>query len=154
MANITKEIASLRAKIARLEKEQKQAEEREKALAAVQSQIDALLKQHGLTLETYIRSNFAQVSRIVTKIEREKGKPESTTDARKGKKKAVAKKRRARSSKTAPGIKIPAGKYANLPTAPDKTFEVKEKGPRPKLLKAYAEEVGLETFLQQCRLDG
>jgi hypothetical protein len=152
MANITKEIASLRAQIARLEKEQKQAEEREKALAAVQSQIDALLKQHGLTLETYIRSNFAQISRIMAKIEREKGKQGSAPATRKEKNKTVAKKRRARSNRTT-SIKIPAGKYGNLPTAPDKHFEVKEKGPRPKLLKAYAEEVGLETFLKQCRLE-
>ncbi len=153
MANITKEIASLRAKIARLEKEQKQAEEREKALAAVQGQIDTLLKQNGLNLETYIRSNFVQISRIVAKIERETSKHPSTPVKRKEGKQAVAKKRRVRASKAAPGIKIPAGNYGNLPSAPDKTFEVKEKGPRPKLLKAYAEEVGLETFLKQCRLD-
>ncbi|MCU7916277.1 MAG: hypothetical protein KZQ65_10395 [Candidatus Thiodiazotropha sp. (ex Gloverina cf. vestifex)] len=50
-------------------------------------------------------------------------------------------------------IKIPAGKYGNLPAEPDKVFNVKEKGPRPKALKSYAEEIGLEAFLAQCRLD-
>jgi len=49
-------------------------------------------------------------------------------------------------------VKIPAGRYANIPEAPDQVFEVKEKGARPKLLKAYAEQVGLERFLQECRL--
>ena len=47
MANIKREIETLRAKIARLEKEQKKAEQQEKALAAVQGQIDKLLKDHG-----------------------------------------------------------------------------------------------------------
>jgi hypothetical protein len=36
-----------------------------------------------------------------------------------------------RKSKTTTTIKIPAGKYGNLPDNPDQIIEVKEKGPRP-----------------------
>jgi septation ring formation regulator EzrA len=153
MANITKEIESLRAKIARLEKEQKKAEQQEKALNSVRDQIDKLLKENGLNLEVYIRSNYTQISRVVAKIEREKGKQTTTPTASISKKKKVAKKRVSRRKKPNFTVKIPAGKYGNLPSAPDQVFEVKEKGPRPKALKAYAEEVGLEAFFQQCRLE-
>jgi len=152
MANIKREIETLRAKIARLEKEQKKAEQQEKALAAVQGQIDKLLKDHGISLETYIRSNYAQVGRIVAKIEREKAKPNETPVKRAAKKKRVAKKAATRSKKARHTVKIPAGRYGNLPQAPDQVFEVKDKGPRPKILKAYAEEIGLEAFFEQCRL--
>lgn len=153
MANIKREIESLRAKIARLEKEQEIAEQQERALAVVEEQIDKLLKDNGLSLEAYIRSHYAQVSRIVAKIEREKTAHTAEPAKGAGKKKSVAKKARARGKKPSLTVKIPAGKYANLPAAPDQVFVVKEKGPRPKILKAYAEEIGLESFFEQCRLD-
>ncbi len=152
MSNIKREIETLRAKIARLEKEQKQAEQQEKALAAVQGQIDKLLKDNGLSLEAYIRCNYVQVGRIVAKIEREKSKPVDAPAKRVSKKKHVTKKAAARSKKPRHTVKIPAGRYGNLPGAPEQVFEVKDKGPRPKLLKTYAEEVGLEAFFEQCRL--
>ncbi len=154
MPNIKREIDSLRAKIARLEKEQKKAEQQEKALAAVQGQIDKLLKDNGLNLETYIRSQYVQISRVFAKIEREKGSLATTPKKQAGKKKSVARKRRTGGKKPSLSIKIPAGKYTHVPTAPDRVFEVKEKGPRPKLLKAYAEKVGLEAFFEQCHLEG
>lgn len=150
MASIKKEIDTLRAKIARLEKEQKKAEQQQKALDAVQSQIDKTLKDNGISFEAYIRSNYVQASRIIAKIEKEKSKGVAPVK-RVGKKKSVSKKRQARKVRVV--VKIPAGKYGNLPTDPERVFEVKEKGPRPKALKAYAEEVGLEKFLDQCRLD-
>ena len=154
MASIKKEIESLRAKIARLEKEQKKAEEREKALGAMQDQIGKLLKENGLSLEDYIRGNFAQINRIVSKISREKTKQAPAATSGRASKKRTTAKKHAGSKKPKLDVKIPAGKYSNIPTAPDKVFEVKEKGPRPKLLKAYAEEIGLEAFFSQCRMDG
>jgi chromosome segregation ATPase len=156
MASIKREIENLRAKIARLEEEQKQVEQQEKALAVVQSQIDKLLKDNGLSLESYVRRQYTQVKRIVAKIEQEKSKQDAAAIPAKrvSKKRGTAKKRRSRAKRANSSIKIPAGKYGNLPADPEQVFEVKEKGPRPKILKAYAEEVGLEAFLQQCRLDG
>jgi alpha-acetolactate decarboxylase len=154
MASIKKEIETLRAKIAHLEAEQKKTEQREKALAALEQQIDKLLKENDLSLEDYIRSNFAQVNRIVVRIAREKERQAApATPKRRSSKKKAAVKKRSRSAKAKLGIKIPAGKYGNLPSAPEQVFEVKEKGPRPKALKSYAEEVGLEAFLNQCRLE-
>ena len=152
MANIKQEIVSLRAKLARLEKAQKAAEEQEKAFAEAEGQIEKLFKESGLSLESYIRRNHKQISRIVGKIERENRKQPPTPKT--SKKRAVAKKGKRRSKKPVRTVKIPAGKYGNLPASPEAIFEVKEKGPRPKLLKTYAEEVGLEAFLKQCRLDG
>ncbi|MEW8053289.1 MAG: hypothetical protein AB2792_08830 [Candidatus Thiodiazotropha sp.] len=150
MANIKKEIESLRAKIARLENEQKKAEMVEKALASANGQIDKVLKDNGINFETYIRHNYKRVSRIVQKIE-------GQTTTTKAKTKRSAKKKPARrgqrSAKAAATLKIPAGKYGNLPNNPDQIFEVKEKGPRPKILKGYAEEIGLEAFMSQCRID-
>jgi septal ring factor EnvC (AmiA/AmiB activator) len=151
MASIKREIETLRAKILRLEKEQKKAEQQQKALDLVQGQIDKTLKEGGLTFEAYVRSNYTQISRIIAKIEKEKARSAAPVKQA-TKKKAVSKKRSARKTKTT--IKIPAGSYCNLPADPERVFEVKEKGPRPKALKAYAEEVGLEAFLAQCRKEG
>ncbi|MES9991542.1 MAG: hypothetical protein ABW098_06275 [Candidatus Thiodiazotropha sp.] len=149
MANIEKEIESLRAKIARLENEQKKAEMQKKALADASGQIDKILKDKGINLETYVRHNFKKISRIMLKIE-------GQSTQRKTKSKKSTKKRRGRRggpTAKAAAIKIPAGKYGNLPDNPDHVIEVKEKGPRPKVLKSYAQEIGLEAFMSQCRLD-
>ena len=150
MSNIKKEIESLRSKIARLEAEQKKAEMVNKALSNASDQIDKVLKDNGINFETFIRHNYKRVSRIVQKIEGQSDKTKTRTK-RPAKKKPVRKGQR--SANTVATIKIPAGKYGNLPSNPDQIFEVKEKGPRPKILKGYAEEVGLEAFMSQCRLD-
>ncbi|MCU7850646.1 MAG: hypothetical protein KZQ80_00390 [Candidatus Thiodiazotropha sp. (ex Monitilora ramsayi)] len=150
MANIKKEIETLRAKIARLEQEQEKEEQRKKALDAVQAVIDKTLRENGISFEAYIRSNYTQIKRIVAKIEK-RGGPSDTPPKRVIKKRAAGKRRKSR--KVTVTIKIPAGKYGNLPAEPDTVFNVKEKGPRPKALKSYAEEIGLEAFLAQCRLD-
>ncbi|MCG8116116.1 MAG: hypothetical protein N0E45_12275, partial [Candidatus Thiodiazotropha endolucinida] len=55
MSNIKKEIESLKAKIARLENEQKKAEIVKKALASANTQIDKILKDNGINFEAYIR---------------------------------------------------------------------------------------------------
>jgi prefoldin subunit 5 len=148
MSNIKKEIESLRAKIARLENEQKKAEMVKTALANADSQIDKILKDNGITFETYIRHNYKRISRIIQKIE---GVTEKAKTKRSTQKKTT--RRSKQGTKKAKVIKIPAGKYGNLPSNPDQVFEVKEKGPRPKLLKGYAEEIGLEAFMNQCRID-
>jgi phosphotransferase system IIB component len=150
MANIKKQIDSLKAKITRLENEQKKEELVKKALANVNDQIDKILKENGINFETYIRHNHKRVSRIMQKLEGQTDKVKTDTK-RTTKKKASRKSRQG--AKTTASIKIPAGKYGNLPSNPDQVFEVKEKGPRPKVLKGYAEEIGLETFMEQCRLD-
>ena len=150
MANIKKEIETLRAKIARLEEQQQREEAKTQTLTAIQTLIDKALKEEGLSYEAYVRDNYSQIKRIISKIDNEKGLPDK---ARKTTQKRRSNKKRGRASQTKVSIKIPAGRYGNLPADPKATFQVKEKGPRPKLLKAYAVEVGLEAFLSQCRLD-
>jgi septal ring factor EnvC (AmiA/AmiB activator) len=150
MANIKKEIESLRAQIARLENEQKKAEMVKKAITNANDQIDKILKDNELSFEDYIRHNYKRVSRIIQKIEDQTDKVATKTKRSTKKKSARRGQQRA---KTAATIKIPAGKYGNLPSNPDQIFEVKEKGPRPKILKGYAEEIGLEAFMQQCRIE-
>ncbi|MCU7872377.1 MAG: hypothetical protein KZQ91_06500 [Candidatus Thiodiazotropha sp. (ex Lucinoma borealis)] len=152
MANIKKEIEGLRAKIARLEKEQKKAEVEKKALGSANGQIEKILKDNGISFEAYIRYNIKKASRIIHKIEGESG--EIANKSRTSSKKSVVRRGRKSTKAKTTAIKIPAGKYGNLPGNPDVIFEVKEKGPRPKVLKAYAEEMGVEAFLDKCRLEG
>ena len=152
MPNIQKEIESLRAKIARLEKEQQKAEQETQALNTASDQIDKILKENGVSFEAYIGYHLKKVSRIIHKIEGQQS-AHTPAPAKKTSKKRVARKGGRKTGKAALTIKIPAGKYGKLPNQPEQVFEVKEKGPRPKVLKAYAEEVGLETFLSQCRLN-
>ncbi|MET0025998.1 MAG: hypothetical protein ABW101_00055 [Candidatus Thiodiazotropha sp.] len=148
MPNIKKEIDTLKAKLARLEKEQKKAERESQALSQASDAIDKILKDQGISFETFIAHNLKKVSRIVNKLE--KPQPAPKTTAKQVRKKITRKKRGAR--KATLTVKIPAGTYAKLPDNPEQVFEVKEKGPRPKALKEYAEQVGLEAFLEQCRI--
>ncbi|ODB93494.1 hypothetical protein A3194_02035 [Candidatus Thiodiazotropha endoloripes] len=151
MPNIQKQIDSLKAEITRLEKEQQKAEQQQKALREVSAKISSLLKESGISFESYITHHIKRVSRIVGKLEA-KNSTKSAAQAGKTSKTRNPKKLR-RTSKPTITIKIPAGRYGKLPNQPETVFEVKEKGPRPKVLKAYAEEVGLETFLDQCRMN-
>lgn len=122
----------------------------EKPLANANSRIDKALKDNGISFEDHIRHNYKRVSRIIHKIE-------GQTDKIKAKTKRSTRKKPARKdqqgTKTATTIKIPAGKYGNLPSNPEQVFEVKEKGPKPKILKGYAEKIGLEAFMDQCRIE-
>ncbi|MBW9258924.1 MAG: hypothetical protein K1562_15025 [Candidatus Thiodiazotropha sp. (ex. Lucinisca nassula)] len=151
MPNIQKQIDSLKAEITRLEKEQQRAEQQQKALKEVSTRVSALLKESGVSFESYITHHIKKVSRIVEKVEA-KNSTKAASQAGKTSKTRRAKKPR-KTSKPNITVKIPAGRYGKLPNQPEVIFEVKEKGPRPKVLKAYTEEVGLETFLHQCRMN-
>jgi predicted RNase H-like nuclease (RuvC/YqgF family) len=150
MSKIKREIESLKAKIARLEAEQKKAELEKKALTNASSQIDKILKDNGINFEIFVRHNYKRVKRIVQKLE---GQAENANAKTKPSTKRKSTRKGRGNTKTVATIKIPAGRYGNLPNNPDQIFEVKEKGPRPKLLKGYAQEVGLKVFMSQCRLD-
>ncbi|MCG7986937.1 MAG: hypothetical protein JAY64_05850 [Candidatus Thiodiazotropha weberae] len=151
MPNIQKQIESLKAEITRLEKEQQKAEQQEKALKDVSTKISSLLKESGVSFESYITHHIKRVSRVVEKLEAENSAKSAPKSGKTSKSRRVRKPRR--TSKPTITVKIPAGRYGKLPNQPEAIFEVKEKGPRPKILKAYAEEVGLETFLDQCRMN-
>ncbi len=145
-----KEIESLRARILKLEKiEEKELKEKQ-ALEETRDKIIQILDEADLSFESFIRFNLKTVRRILAKLDKEQetpSRPKTKTIKRK-----VTAKRRKKANRSKTTIKIPAGKYSNVPSAPDKVFEVKEKGPRPKALKSYAEEIGLDKFFEQCRI--
>lgn len=144
-----KEINALKARLARLEAAEAKAEMQRERLATAFNTLQENLKEAGLPLSAFVSAYYKEIKKVITRIENKNpGLAEQVT--RKKAAKTVSKRRRKRKAKTV--IKIPAGRYSNVPADPEKVFEVKEKGPRPKLLKAYAEEVGQEAFLQQCRV--
>ncbi len=147
-----KEIESLRQRLARLEAEEAQEQKERAALEETYQQLQASLEAAGLGMDAFVRAFYKEIRKVTSKIERENAKTEAPPQKRSVKKKAGAKKPRKKSRPTVT-VKIPAGNYHNIPAAPDQVFIVKEKGPRPKVLKAYAEEIGLEQFLQQCRME-
>ncbi|MCG8123256.1 MAG: hypothetical protein N0E55_04710 [Candidatus Thiodiazotropha taylori] len=151
MPNIQKQIDSLKAEITRLEKEQQRAEQQQKALKEVSAKISTLLKENGVSFESYITHHNKKKKHIVEKAEA-RNSTKSASQAGKTRNTRNAKKPH-KTTKPTITVKIPAGRYGKLPNQPETIFEVKEKGPRPKVLKAYAEEVGLETFLHQCRMN-
>ena len=151
MATRKKEIESLRAKILKLEQLQQKEENEKKALEETRQQILKILEDADVSFESFIRFNYKTVRRIITKLDKEQATPAQSET--KTVKRKVSTKRRRKNKKTQTTLKIPAGKYTNIPSTPDTVFEVKEKGPRPKALKSYAEEVGLEKFFEQCRVN-
>lgn len=152
-SKLKKEIEELRNRLASLEAQEEKDLRKREVLEKAHLQLRETLESAEASLEDFVRHLYKDVKRIFTRIEREaaKAKP-AKTKARVVKKKSSTKKKRRKRKTPVVTVKIPAGRYGNLPTAPDQVFEVKEKGARPKLLKAYAEEIGLERFLQECRL--
>ena len=148
-----KEIDALRNRLATLEAQEKRDLQKKETLEKAHSQLRETLESTEATLEDFVRHLYKDVKRIFTRIERESAKAEpGKAKGQVVKKKATAKKRRQKRKAPVVTVKIPAGRYAHIPEAPDQVFEVKEKGARPKLLKAYAEQIGLERFMQECRL--
>ena len=142
----------MRNRLASLEAEQERENRERETLDSAQAELLATLDGADISFEAYVRCFIKDIRKILTRIDREQSKePETAIKRRPGSKKQVTKKRKRR-SKPADTVKIPAGSYSNIPAEPEKVFLVKEKGPRPKVLKAYAEKIGLDAFLEQCRL--
>ncbi|MCP4995317.1 MAG: hypothetical protein GY934_16295 [Gammaproteobacteria bacterium] len=143
-----KEIETLKTRLAALEAEQEREQLIQTALDKARENLLSTLKEAGVSFDEFVRFSYKDIRKVVNKIEREKAKQSiETKPQQKVTKKSVKKGRRVKAAKTT--VKIPAGQYTGVPGEPDKVFSVKEKGPRPKALKAYAEEVGLEVLLSQ-----
>lgn len=136
MTDTQKKIDALRAQIAELEAAQARAAEVQQAMESAHSGLLSALEDSGIKFEEYVANYAREYRRAVDKAE-------GTSSGR-------GRRRAAGSAKSK--VKIPAGTYNNIPSEPDRTFEVKEKGPRPKAVREYAEEVGLEAFLARCRV--
>lgn len=148
---LQKEIASLQAKLESLKAKEKLEHAQRQSLQKAHDQLIKAVKDAGITVDQYISLFMGDFKRSFNKLVREHAKAKEEA---KPQPKTTKKKRRGRTakSKAASSIKIPAGVYGNIPSAPGQKFEVKAKGPRPKLVKAYAEEVGIETFMKKCKV--
>ncbi|MCB1857112.1 MAG: hypothetical protein KDI63_02515 [Gammaproteobacteria bacterium] len=144
-----KEIESLRSRLASLEAQQERELIEQEAMESAHAQMLSSLEEAGITFEAYVRCFVKDFRRVLTKVDREQAKAPPRVRRVTTKKKAAVKKK-VRRKKAVVKIKIPAGRYSHLPADPERIFQVKAKGARPKLLKAYADEVGLDTFLSQC----
>ncbi|HEB95831.1 MAG TPA: hypothetical protein ENI96_05310 [Sedimenticola thiotaurini] len=151
-SNRKKEIENLRSRLAELEALDKLEQKRKEVLEKAHAQLTETLATAEATLDDFVRHLHRDFKRIFGRIEREKAKSAPAKKKTGVKKKATAKKKRARRKTAKVTVKIPAGRYGNIPDAPDQVFEVKEKGARPKVLKAYAEKVGLEKLMRENRL--
>jgi hypothetical protein len=154
---LEKEIQSLEMRIQQLKAEKEKTEKEKAVLTDAYSRLKDQLKEEGVSMEAFVRFAFKDLSRAIAVVQRESetGAPAAQEPARRkvSAKKKVVRKPRARKGRVAAGaIKIPAGKYTNIPPDTAAVFEVKEKGPRPKAVKAHAEQLGIDAFLDQCRI--
>ena len=145
-----REIEQLRTKLAKLEAEQAREEQALEALESAHAELLGRLQEADLDLEMFVSRFQKEFRRILGKIDRQSVKKVPAAAAKsRPKKKAVRKRRR----KPVVVIKIPAGNYHNIPPETERVYKVGEKGARPKAVKAHAEQLGLEAFLAQCRID-
>jgi len=138
------EINALRKQIEKLEAAAKREESIRDVLKDVNKKFRALLKNAGVTLDEFVASQQRSFANSLAKLEG-KAAPKRSV------KKAVKKKGRRKTTRRASSIKIPAGSYSNIPPDNKKVYKVKEKGPRPKAVKAHAEALGIDKFLKECR---
>lgn len=130
-----KEIEELRSRITALEADEKKESENQDIIISAHSHLKATLEKSGISLDQYVRSHIKEYRKILSSI---------------GSKSGTRRQRRVPTS----NIKIPAGIYGNIPSIPGKQIEVKEKGPRPSVVRAYAEEIGIDAFLSKCQISG
>ena len=148
-----KEIEALRNRLQKLEEEQTREKQQRETLEAAHAQLLETLASAEIGFDDYVRGHFREIRKVITRIEKAQAKAKPTAGKKaSAKKRATTKKRRGTRRAAKVTVKIPAGSYKGIPAEPDRVFQVKEKGPRPKALRAYAEEIGLEAFMQQCRI--
>lgn len=133
MSDVQKKIEQLRAEIAELEAEQARAAQIRESMESAHQSLISALESTGIRFDDYVNAHAGVYRKALNK-------PVGGTT------------RRGRAS-TKSKVKIPAGDYGNIPSQPGETFTVKEKGPRPKAVREYAEEVGVDAFMTRCRLD-
>jgi len=157
---IQKEIQTLELRIQQLKTEKDKADKEQAVLTEAYSQLKSQLKDGGVSMESFVRYAYKDLSRAIAVVQREPAAPAPAVAAAEkpvgrkvaAKKKAARKPRARKAHPAAAALKIPAGRYSNIPPDTAAVFEVKEKGPRPKIVKAHAEQIGLGAFLEQCRV--
>jgi len=132
MSDVQKKIEQLRAEIADLEAAEARAAEMREAMESAHQGLISALENSGIRFDDYVSAHAGVYRKALNKSSG--GSSRSSRASTKSK------------------VKIPAGDYGNIPSQPGKTFTVKEKGPRPKAVREYAEEIGVDAFMSRCRL--
>jgi len=149
---IEKRIQVLLAEIDQLRVQREQAKKERAALGEAYKRLKAQLKEAGLSFDALVRFALKDVRRVLEQVDKEAAQEEAPSKRKTARKKAPTTRGPKRARAAGPAIKIPAGRYGNVPPNAEEVYQVKEKGPRPKPLKAYAEEIGIDAFLERCRL--
>ncbi len=154
-AAYAKQIEQLQSQIEELQAKKEKEEREREVLEKVYEDLKNALHADDISIDSFLRFAYRDVKRVVARIEKERAKEERTEAKPPPVKKATTKKKgkRGKAKKQMP-VKIPAGQYKNIPPTLDAVHTVNEKGPRPKVIKAYVEEIGIDRFLEECRIDG
>jgi len=119
-------------------------------LAVAHQQLLDALRAEGISFNKYVESQYKDIKKATDKYEKTLS-PAEAPKKRGRKPKATAKKKRGRKkAPSAPSIKIPAGQY-KLPDS-DTVYTIQSRGARPKEVKAVALSMGIEAFMEQCRI--
>lgn len=170
-AKLEKQIASARSVVEKLEAELEQTRREDETLERVSSELRTKLAEGGVSFDAFVRFAEKDIRKALVKLDKKLAidapKPEQSAEEApkrrgRGKKKAEPAKRGAKAAKPGraakgkprakPAIKIQAGRYTNMPPNPEAVIEVKEKGPRPRVVMNYAMEIGLDEFMSRCRI--
>lgn len=163
---IDKTIEQLQAQIDALKEKKEREENDRKVLEKAYEDLKNALHAENLTLDTFLRFAYRDVKRVVVRMDKERAKDAQTagdsaetktkakaTSRKKGKTTKKPARKAGRKSAKAKVIKIPAGRYTNIPPEPADIITVAEKGPRPRRIKEHAESIGdQEKFLAECRM--
>ncbi len=133
MQDRLKLMEELRERLAQLEQEAAREEELKGFMQQSYDNLVSALAERGASFEDFVQFNQTEIKKIIARGDRGSVKAPKASRASK--------------------VKIPAGRYTNVPPQLDAVFEVKEKGPRPKLVREHAEQLGIEAFMQQCAMD-
>lgn len=163
MSAIQRKIDTLQKQLAELEAAKEREAHESNVLEKVNADLQETLKVNSVSFDAFVRFAYRDIKRVVTKIEKEKGKEEAKPDQapegsvkKAGVKKATTKKKAPvkgkKGAKKVAVIKILPGRYTNIPPDTSVVFEIKDKGARPKVVKAYAEEIGVDKFMETCAI--
>jgi TolA-binding protein len=148
---IEKQIQALQAQIEELKVQKERAKKERAALDEAYKRFKSQLKETGLSFDAFVLFARKDIQRILAQKD-ERPTP-AVRPAKAAKKKAARASRGANASRAAKvGIKIPAGTYGNIPPDTETVYQVKGKGARPKQVRAYAEKIGIDAFLERCRI--
>lgn len=156
-----KKIHQLESEIAEIKAKKEKDQHERGVLEGAYEQLKHSLHSENVTLDSFVRFAYRDVKRVVARIEKERAKEEqiaaNNPDAKPAptRKKATKPGRKPKAkvkAKAKKPIKIPAGRYTNIPPNLEEVIEVNHKGPRPKLVRAHAEEIGEERFFAECRV--